>query len=157
MRLKEAATFATSRALKALSAEGDLVVIPPAEVLQALGGVERTTPTSEPREVGPTLASTFGADALVFGRVRRFVERTGGAKGATRPASVGLDLELRSVDGALLWRGIYDERQKSVSENPGGFSQARSRGFRWLTAEELAESGTRELVHQMSLAIRSWR
>jgi hypothetical protein len=156
-RLKEAANFATSRALRALSGQPDLMVIGPLEVLQALEGVQPAPQASDHRAVGPVLASAFGVDALVFGRVRRSIERTGGPKGATRPAAVGLSIELRSVAGALLWRGSYDERQQSLSDNPGGFSKARARGFRWLTAEELAEFGVEELVGEMSSAIREWR
>jgi hypothetical protein len=153
----EAATYVTSRVLEALSDQEQFVVIPPGEVLHALGARGQSSLPSEPGEIGRALAATFGVDALVLGQVRRFNKRTGGAKGASRPASVRVDAELRGGDGSLLWRGVYDETQRSVSEDVGTFSLAMSRGFRWVTAEELAGYGARELVEAMSEAIRSWR
>jgi hypothetical protein len=154
MTADDVATYVTSRVLGALSADEHFEVIPPAEVLQALGARDRAALQGTPQEIGQTVAATFGVDALVFGEVRRFNKRTGGAKGASRPASVRFDLELRGKDGLLLWRGVYDETQRSISEDLGGFSVARSRGFRWLSAEELAEYGAQELVAAMSEAVR---
>jgi hypothetical protein len=153
----EAATYVTSRVLESLSDQERFVVIPPGEVLHALGARGQSGLPSAPDEIGGSLAATFGVDALVFGQVRRFNKRTGGAKGASRPASVRFDMELRGEDGALLWRGVYDETQRSISEDLGSFSLAMSRGFRWVTAEELAGYGARELVAAMSEAVRSWR
>ena len=150
MTAAEISTYVTSRALAALSERGQFVVIPPAEVRQALGAGDRPILTSDPEEIGGTLDATFGVDALVFGQVRRFTKRAGGAKGSSRPASVRLEMQLRAPEGTLLWRGVYDETQRSISEDLGGFSVARERGFRWLSAEELAEFGARQLVDAMS-------
>jgi hypothetical protein len=154
MTATEISTYVTSRVLGALSEQEQFVVIPPAEVLHALGARDGSALPSERTEVGRAVSETFGVDALVFGEVRRFTKRSGGAKGSSRPASVRFDLELHGADGTLLWRGVYDETQRSISEDLGGFSVARSRGFRWLSAEELAEYGAGELVGAMSEAFR---
>jgi hypothetical protein len=63
-------------------------------------------------------------------------------------------MQLRAPEGTLLWRGVYDETQRSISEDLGGFSVARERGFRWLSAEELSEFGARQLVNSMSETVR---
>ena len=154
MTAAEISTYVTSRALAALSEREEFAVIPPAEVRQALVAGGRASLPSDPEEIGGTLDATFGVDALVFGQVRRFTKRAGGAKGSSRPASVRLEMQLRSPEGTLLWRGVYDETQRSISEDLGGFSVARERGFRWLSAEELAEFGTRQLVGAMSETIQ---
>ena len=119
-------------------------VIPPEEVgrvSEALG------PASGLPELAATLQREFGADAVLVGKLTRWVAREGGAAGSQRPASVGLQVDLYDVSGARrLWRGEFDHTQQSLLSNvlvtpryPGG-------GTRWLTAEEFAQFGASELA-----------
>ncbi len=103
------------------------------------------------------LASAFGVDALLFVNLQRYRARVGSRASARRPAAVWFDLELRTPDGVLLWRGIYDETQRGLSEDLGSFQRAYQRRFRWVSAETLASYGSGELVRQLAAEIRQWR
>jgi hypothetical protein len=137
----------TARLLQALNEETDLEVIGPGDALKAGDG---RTPTAA------ELQRDFGVDALVTGTVRRFQERQGGSSGVERPAAVWFTLELRSVSGRLLWSGVYQEQQEALSDNLFMFNLAWQRGFRWVTAEELATYGARELSRAMASETGSW-
>jgi hypothetical protein len=96
------------------------------------------------------LASALGADAVITGRILRFVERHGSAAAAREPASVALAVEmLRGSDGALLWRGTYDYTQRALSENLADAGLFFRGGARWLTARELARLGLESLLYEL--------
>jgi hypothetical protein len=125
-------------------------VVPPEEVARVSGAL---LPESGLPELAATLRREFGADAVLVGKLTRWVEREGGAAGSQRPASVGLQVDLYGAPEAQrLWRGEFDRTQQPLSENllltpryPGG-------GMRWLTAEEFARFGASELAAALPLA-----
>jgi len=96
------------------------------------------------------------ADAVLTGTVRRFVERDGTSTGVRHPASVWIVLELRDQAGNPLWNGTYEETQPALSEDAGSFPRAWERGFRWVTAEDLASYGARELVRELAREVATW-
>jgi hypothetical protein len=147
---ESAPRFVTAKVLEALATDDRFVVIPPEESARALelGGGGDAAARSR------TLHTAFGIDAVVTGRVERFIDREGGEKGARRPASVRIQLGMHDASGLPLFRGIYDETQKSVSQSPASFQLARARSFRWLTAEQLASYGARELVAELTDTVR---
>lgn len=90
-------------------------------------------------------------DARLEGTLYRFQHREGGELGVSRPASVGLSVRLlRGTDGALLWKGKYDETQHPTSESLGDVRLWPTRGWRWLTAEELLHYGVGELARALA-------
>ena len=123
----EAAAIVTARVLDALDSETKLRVVDPAQ-----------------------------ADAVLSGVVRRWVERDGSASGVRQAASVWFVLELRDGEGRKIWSGTYEETQAPLSEDAGSFPRAWDRGFRWVTAEELANYGARELVRELAVEVASW-
>lgn len=94
----------------------------------------------------------FGADVLAVGRLDRYRERSGEAMGSQRPASVAFDVELLDASGQPLWRGRFDETQRSLTESVLQASRYPGRGTRWLTATEFAQWGIREVVAVMPFA-----
>jgi hypothetical protein len=152
-----AADLVTAQVLESLASNDGLQVVPPSEVAPVLAETGFVAPRADPRRTGQLLRARFDADAYLTGTVRRFRERVGGPEGATSPASVWLDLELRGPEGELLWRGIYEETQRSLSDNLLGLGLAWDRGFRWLTAEELALYGARTLVARLSQSGVAWK
>jgi hypothetical protein len=146
-----AATIVAHQLTEALAARGIEMVAPSdmARVLE-LAGEELATP--RPLVAARIAASEFGADAILSGTLIRWVERGGSARGAADPAAVGFEISLRATPGAArLWNGTFDERQKPLGENVLVTSQYPGGGTRWLTAEELARWGARQLVAAIPL------
>jgi hypothetical protein len=144
----DAAAVVATRVLEAMTQETRLEIVPPGEAARVRGGAEVPS--------GEELRRQFGVDAVLTGSVRRYVERIGGPAGASRPAAVWFSLELRSPDGEILWSGTYDETQRALSEDLGSFGRAWRRGFRWVTAADLAGYGARQLARALAAETVSW-
>lgn len=144
----DAVRIVTTRVLQALTQETNLQIIPPDETLLVPGAGGRTG--------AELLEKNFGADAVLTGVVRRFVERSGGPSGSSRPSAVWFTLELRTTGGALLWSGTYNETQAALSDDLGSFRRAWQRGFKWVTAADLAGYGARELAQALAEEVAAW-
>lgn len=93
------------------------------------------------------VSDQFGADVILIGQMRRYVERGGEAVGSRSPASVAFDVALHAAPGGqLLWSAMFDETQKALMENVFLASRYPGGGTRWLTASELARWGAVETV-----------
>lgn len=88
-----------------------------------------------------------GTEGVLYGRIFRYEERVGRTYSAQSPASVAFDLHLiRTSDGALIWKGRFDEAQASLMENVLKLPSYLKRGFKWLTADELAGEGIEKVM-----------
>ncbi|HTN43330.1 MAG TPA: hypothetical protein VMN77_05980 [Nitrospiria bacterium] len=84
---------------------------------------------------------------VLFGSVTAYTERDGTAYSISRPASVGVKVQLiHAEDGHLLWKASYNETQKSLFEDISAYSLFFKRGWRWLTASELSEDAVEQLI-----------
>jgi hypothetical protein len=84
-------------------------------------------------------------DAILTSTITRFHQREGGEYAADYPASASFTMELtRVADGRVLWRGNFDETQESLLSNLLSFGKAQSRGFKWITVEDLVRQGIHE-------------
>ena len=146
---RQAGEVVASRLVDALEHSGRYETISSVEVQTALRTSEIASGPQTPAAVGRVVQSAFGADSVLFVRVRRFAPREGGDRGSRRGASVWFEVALRAPDGTLLWRGAYDETQQALTEDLLAFRRALARGFRWVSAEELAAYGAGELVARM--------
>ncbi len=84
----------------------------------------------------------LGADAMVVGEILRVRERQGETYSVVEPASVSFRVAIiRASDGAELYRAIFDETQKPISEEPERLLRPGTLRFRWFTADQLARTG----------------
>jgi len=135
-----------------LAAQG-VEVIAPSDLEMAFAGQGLPVPRLDPKTAAERAASDFGATAVVLGRVTRWREREGSAAGATRPASVAFEVSLHEAPaGRRLWTGRFDETQRSMTENILRARQYPGGGTRWLTTEEFARWGAREVARSMTSA-----
>jgi hypothetical protein len=134
--------------MAALTARGDFELIPPEEA----GGVVQQLVSPDGRPLPPLallqdVGRELDADAILLGRVYRFEERIGTKFSAQRPASVTFDLLLiRVADGRILWTGRFEETQKSLSENLFNLGTFVRRGARWISAQEMAQTGLEQML-----------
>jgi TolB-like protein len=132
---------------EALERRHEDMTVPLRQVATAYGQIplneEKDTPLSVARELGKRL----GADYVFVGTVWRYLDRKGGRAAAETPASVGFALFFIEVStGALLWNDSFSETQRSLSENIMAAKEFFEMGGRWLTADELALYGVKELM-----------
>ncbi len=126
------------------------LVIPQEQVIRVYEGIstdeERDTPLTVTRKVGQAL----GANLMLLGTVWRYRDRTGSSAGSMHPASVAFDLYLVDVrKGDTLWSANFDETQRSLSENIFDYQTFFSRGGKWLSANELANFGVKEVLKEL--------
>ncbi|WP_163339121.1 hypothetical protein [Desulfopila sp. IMCC35008] len=98
--------------------------------------------------LGATIAELgrqLGCDGVLVTTLRRYKERQGGEYAVDAPASVSFKMTLISTDDQrVLWVADFNETQESLMENIFSFGKAQSRGFKWITVEELMTQGIKE-------------
>ncbi len=82
---------------------------------------------------------------VLYVTVQRFKQRLGGEYAVDSPASAAFEMRLIDIDsGTALWTGTFNETQESLLNNLFSFDKAQSRGFKWITVEELVQQGVHE-------------
>lgn len=98
-----------------------------------------------PNEMTQRIGEQIGTDAVLLITAIRFSERDGGEYSVNQPASVSFKYQLFHVaTGSSLCMGVFDETQQTLLSNLFSFSKASSRGFKWITARQLASEGMKE-------------
>jgi hypothetical protein len=88
----------------------------------------------------------LGADVLAVGYVYRYTEREGYNYSVKHPASVFFEIHLiKTIDGSIIWRGLFDKTQKSLMEDVFQISSFIKGGGKWVTARQLTEQGMNEI------------
>jgi hypothetical protein len=108
------------------------------------------TPKDEFKDTPLVLAQKVGkalsANSMIVGTVWKYRDRIGGTRAAESPASVAFAVNLVEVEtGRIIWSKAFAETQRSLFEN---LLQAQSffdKGGKWLTADELAQLGVKEI------------
>ena len=86
---------------------------------------------------------------IIMSTLSRFKQRQGGEFAVDEPASATFDLKLMdSRSGSTLWMSTFAETQESLLSNLLSFNKARSRGFKWITVEELVARGVRDKLRK---------
>jgi hypothetical protein len=136
---------------KAMEKKFGYAVIHPSKVKSTYDGMPKDETKDTPLSLAQRLGRALGATHILVGNVWRFRERVGGSMGVEAPASVAFLLHLVEVStGAVLWKGTFNETQRSLSENIFDAPTFFKRGGKWLTAEELARDGVNELFRKMA-------
>lgn len=91
------------------------------------------------------MGKELGCDAVLVTVLRRYKQRQGGEYSVESPASTSFKMTLFSTtDQRALWVADFNETQESLMENLFSFGKAQSRGFKWVTVEDLLSQGMRE-------------
>ena len=91
----------------------------------------------------------LGVDVLIFGVVNRFQERVGGPMSVRSPASVYLEVSMIDArSGRTVWYAVFDQTQKSLSDDITNVRNFMRGGGKWLSAREFADVGIAEMVEQ---------
>ena len=91
------------------------------------------------------LGKKLNCDGVLTTSVGQFRQRVGGEYAADSPASTTFSMVLRHVSsGAILWSADFKETQQSFFSNILSFDKAQTRGFKWISVEDLLEQGIKE-------------
>ncbi|MDJ0622109.1 MAG: hypothetical protein QNJ17_04025 [Desulfocapsaceae bacterium] len=86
---------------------------------------------------------------IMVSSLSRFEQRQGGEFAVDEPASATFELKLiDSRNGNSLWMSTFAETQESLLSNLFSFNKAMSRGFKWITVEELVARGVRDKLRK---------
>jgi hypothetical protein len=134
----------------AMASLGNWQIVSESEVREIGEAVPDSNETARLKTIGELVY----ADAVIIGRMQRFRERVGAEWGIKSPASVAFVLDLVDVKrGDIVWSARFDETQKSPAENIFVLGDIGQRGLKWLSAEQLTESGVRRAVGQLNQII----
>ena len=101
-----------------------------------------------------SLAEQLSCNAMLEISLERYIDRVGGEYTAKTPASVAFQYNLYEMNhGRVLCHGRYSEVQKSLMENLYNWKLANSRGFKWITADQLMHEGLKEKFSQCSYLV----
>jgi len=121
-------------------------LIPLVQVMKAY----RETPKDEFKDTPLVLAQRVGkalsANAMFLGTVWKYKDRIGGTRSVESPASVAFAVYLLEVEtGNIVWNQTFAETQRSLFENILRAQTFFDQGGKWLTADELAQAGVKEI------------
>lgn len=87
--------------------------------------------------------------AVLMSTLTTFRQRQGGTMAVDVPASAAFELQLLEAhSGKTLWFSTFNETQASLMSNLFSFGKAQSRGFKWITVEELVAQGVSEKIEE---------
>lgn len=92
-----------------------------------------------------TICQQVGGEAVLLFTLNRYRERQGNEYSVAQPASVAFDYKLLEAgSGRTLCAGVFDETQRSLSENILDFARFSKRRFKWITGDALAREGVED-------------
>ena len=98
------------------------------------------------------IGKAVSADVAITGYIYRMHKREGTDYSVVSPASVSFDVCIVRVnDGSFLWKGSFDQTQKSLSENLLEIKSFLKFKGKWVDVDKLAEIGMEKLVAEMPL------
>jgi len=122
-------------------------LIPLQIVRPAYSALPKNPPTDTPQSLAVALGKKLQADHVMVGTVWRYQQLVGSAEAADKPASVAFALYLLNVEtGNPVWEATYEKTQQPLSQNVLNIKEFFNMGARWLTAEELARYGMKQVL-----------
>ncbi len=86
-------------------------------------------------------------DVVMVTTLKKFKQRQGTTYAADEPASTSFEIRLYNTNEKnVIWAADFSETQQSLLSNIFSFGKAQSRGFQWITVEELVKEGLKERI-----------
>jgi len=122
------------------------------EAAAVYADVTRDPTLDTPRKLAKKFGENLQANLVVVGAIWRFREKGTVNEIPDSPASVAFSVYLIEVSsGKRMWRNAFDGTQKALSEDVlGGLKQVKM-GLRWLSVNELARYGVKNVFRKLPL------
>lgn len=138
--LKSGALYSDTILREELAGNPKAVLVYPADLDRVTAGV-----TGGLAATIASLGSDLGCDAVLLTTIRRYKQRMGGEYAVDAPASASFQMRLvETATQRVIWVADFNETQESLLSNILSFGKAQSRGFKWITVEDLTAQGLRE-------------
>lgn len=122
------------------------MVIPLTDVITTYENMGANSPPKTPRLLAKKLGEALGADYIFLGNVWRYREPKDVALGSSNGASVAFNVFfLRVATGQKIWKGTFDRTQRSLTDNVLDVKGSVKPGLKWLSANNLAHQGVKEI------------
>ena len=132
-------------------AEQGVDVIPPSDLVSSPVGADEIAARAL------AVAQHFGASALLVGELSHFREPGAGLDGRFSPAQIHFDVTLYEAPrGEPVWEASFHYTQEGFTANPLAAIRYPGRGFRWISASELARWGAGEVARALRRAEGLW-
>lgn len=139
----------------ALKRRFDQHVVPLDQVQTAYSGIRLDGAKDSPRTMALQMGDSLSADLMVVGTVWRYRDRGALAGFPDKPASVAFALYVvESKTGRQIWRGVFDMAQEIALRDMAKFTQRIKMGLKWLSADELARHGVKEVFRPFPPSIK---
>jgi len=116
------------------------------DVLETYEKIIASEPSKTPGLLAQKLGQALGADYVFLGNVWRFRDHNDMAVDVPRGAAVAFNLVLLKVaTGQKVWKGTFDQTQRSLTDNLLAVKGSVKPGLKWLSANELARLGVKEV------------
>ena len=125
--------------------------------LQAYDEIPKVEVKDTLLDIARKLGRRLEANLVVLGTVWRYRDKFRSDTGRTGPAAVSFAVYLVDVrEGRLLWYEIFSETQKSLFENLLAAKSFFGQGGKWLTADELAFYGVKEVFRRYDRIVKEY-
>jgi hypothetical protein len=132
---------------EALQGRYKAALIPVETVRASYSGLLKKPSADTPQSLALALGKELNANHVMVGIVWRYKERVGTAQASASPASVAFSLYLVNVEqGIPVWEAAFDRTQQALTDNLLNVKEFFSMGARWLTADELARFGLKQVL-----------
>jgi len=127
-------------------------LIPAKIVAKVYATISSDSALDTPWKLAMRLGEELEADLIIVGTVWRFREKEVMPRTGAAPASVAFGLYLVEVSsGKRLWRGAFEGTQKILSDDVLGSLKQLKMGHGWLSADELARYGVKDIFRKFPL------
>ena len=127
-------------------------LIPTEQAQPVFDEISKRDTFDTPRKLAKAFGEKLQAELVVVGSVWRYRDRGAIKDMPDSPASVAFQIYLVEVaTGKRLWKEKFDGTQKMLSEDVIRGLKQMKMGARWLTADELARYGVREVLRKFPI------
>ncbi len=96
------------------------------------------------------IGQATGCGGVLETTLSRYRQRVGSELSAETPAAVSFSMNLVGVEkGVVLWSASFNEAQKALFENIYSYKKSKSRGFKWVTVQDLTQTGVQSRLDEL--------
>jgi hypothetical protein len=130
--------------------------VPLAKTREVYGAMSKDNKVDTPLSVTKRLGEALEANLMVIGTVRKYRRRTADTGEGYRGVAVAFTVYIVDVPtGKALWKDRFAESQSSFTDNILRRGKGVKKGMKWLTADEMARRGVKEIFDRCPLRATS--